>query len=118
MTTLADGSVLLTGGAASGGVRLTTAGIHNPDFNVWTPASPMSTGRGAASAVLLDDGSFLVGGGFSNVGRAIDAVERFRPWLRAGKDAEELKSPSHPLTGTPDRKLVVNAKHRTRASFW
>lgn len=78
MTTLADGRVLLAGGTVSGGVRSTTAEIYNPDFNVWTSASSMSTGRNAASAVLLDDGSVLVVGGFSGSGE-IDAVERFLP---------------------------------------
>lgn len=79
MTTLADGRVLLAGGTGSGGVRLTTAEIYNPDFDVWTPASSMSTGRSAASAVLLSDGSVLVVGGFSNPAGEVDAVERFLP---------------------------------------
>lgn len=79
MTTLADGRVLLAGGTGSGGVRLVTAEIYNPDFDVWTPASSMSTGRSAASAVLLSDGSVLVVGGFSNSAGEVDAVERFLP---------------------------------------
>jgi len=78
MTTLADGRVLLAGGAASGGVRLTTAEIYNPDFDLWTPASSMATGRSAASAVLLGDGSVLMVGGFSGSGE-VDGAERFLP---------------------------------------
>lgn len=78
LTTLADGRVLLAGGVGSGGVRLATADIYNPDFNVWTPAGPMATGRSAASAVLLDDGSVLVVGGVSVSGE-IDTTERFLP---------------------------------------
>lgn len=79
MTTLADGRVLLAGGTGGGGVRLTTALIYNPDFNVWTTAGSMSTGRSAASAVLLNDGSVLEVGGFSQAGGEIDAVERYVP---------------------------------------
>jgi len=78
LTTLADGRVLLAGGAGGGGVRLTTALIYNPDFNVWTTAAAMSTGRSAASAVLLNDGSVLAVGGFSTSGE-VDAVERYSP---------------------------------------
>lgn len=77
MTTLADGRVLLAGGAGSGGVRLTTAEIYNPDANVWTAAAAMSTARGAASAVLLNDGSVLEVGGFNT--DSLDSVERYTP---------------------------------------
>jgi N-acetylneuraminic acid mutarotase len=77
MTTLADGRVLLAGGAGSGGIRLTTAEIYNPDANVWTAAAAMSTGRGAASAVLLNDGSVLEVGGFNT--DSLDSVERYTP---------------------------------------
>ena len=77
MTTLADGRVLLAGGASNGGVRLTTAEIYNPDANVWTTAAPMSTARGAASAVLLTDGSVLAVGGFNTT--SLDSVERYTP---------------------------------------
>jgi hypothetical protein len=77
MTTLADGRVLLAGGTGGGGVRLTTAEIYNPDANVWTTAAPMSTARGAASAVLLNDGSVLEVGGFDSA--SLDSTERYTP---------------------------------------
>ncbi|PNG58871.1 MULTISPECIES: kelch repeat-containing protein [unclassified Variovorax] len=77
MTTLADGRVLLAGGTGSGGVRLNTAEIYNPEANVWTTAAAMSTGRSAASAVLLNDGSVLTVGGFD--AGEIDAAERYLP---------------------------------------
>jgi hypothetical protein len=79
MTTLADGRVLLAGGVGSSNLRLNTAEIYNPDFDVWIPASPMATARGAASAVLLDDGSVLMVGGSSDGGNSLDAAERFLP---------------------------------------
>ena len=77
MTTLADGRVLLAGGTGGGGVRLTTAEIYNPDANVWTMAAPMFTGRSAASAVLLNDGSVLEVGGFNS--DSLDSSERYTP---------------------------------------
>jgi N-acetylneuraminic acid mutarotase len=77
MTTLADGRVLLAGGTGSGGVRLTTAEIYNPDANVWTTAASMSTGRGAASAVLLANGGVLAVGGFNS--DSLNSVERYTP---------------------------------------
>jgi len=77
MTTLADGRVLLAGGTGGGGVRLTTAEIYNPDANVWTTAAPMFTGRSAASAVLLNDGSVLEVGGFNS--DSLDSSERYTP---------------------------------------
>jgi N-acetylneuraminic acid mutarotase len=79
MTLLADGRVLLAGGAGSGGVRQTTAEIYNPDANVWTAAASMSTGRSAAAAVLLSDGSVLAAGGFDSGGSSLDAAERYTP---------------------------------------
>lgn len=78
MTRLADGRVLLAGGTGTGGVRLRTADIYNPDVDVWTTASSMATARNAAAAALLNDGSVLVVGGFSGSGE-VDAVEFFRP---------------------------------------
>lgn len=78
MTRLADGRVLLAGGTGSGGVRLRTADIYNPDVDVWTTASSMATARNSAVATLLNDGTVLVVGGFSGSGE-VDAVEMFRP---------------------------------------
>jgi len=78
LTTLADGRVLLAGGTGPGGGRLATAEIYNPDFNTWTAANSMSTPRSGASAVLLDDGSTLVVGGFAN-SVEVDSVERYLP---------------------------------------
>lgn len=79
MTTMPDGRVLLAGGADTLGVRLNTAEIYNPDFNAWTPASAMSSARGAASAVLLNDGSVLMVGGYLGTDGEVSGVERFVP---------------------------------------
>jgi len=70
--------VLLAGGTGSGGVRLQSAEIYNPDANVWTLASSMSAGRSTASAVLPQDGSVLMVGGFNGSG-SLSSVERYLP---------------------------------------
>jgi hypothetical protein len=90
MTTLADGRVLLAGGAGNGGVRLTTAEVYNPDANVWTAGAAMSAARGAASAVLLDDGSVLEVSGFNS--DSLDSVERYAPWPVGGCRATYLEA--------------------------
>ncbi|WP_137927231.1 kelch repeat-containing protein [Cupriavidus sp. 2SB] len=78
VTTLADGRVLVAGGATSGGVRATSTEIYNPDTNTWTAGTPMSDGRGAGQAVLLVDGSVLMISGYSGSGE-VPSVERFQP---------------------------------------
>jgi hypothetical protein len=48
ITVLSDGRVLLAGGSS-----LATAGVFNPDFDVWTTAALMATDRRAASEIYL-----------------------------------------------------------------
>ncbi|TWG89208.1 galactose oxidase-like protein [Cupriavidus gilardii J11] len=78
MALLNDGRVLVAGGTASGGTRLATAEIYNPDFNVWTAATSMSFARNSAAAAVLPDGNVLIVGGFNGSG-AVGEVERYRP---------------------------------------
>lgn len=73
MTVLADGRVLLAGGAG-----LATAEIYNPDVDTWTAAASMSNARSRATAILLNDGSVLVISGDSGSGD-LTSVERFTP---------------------------------------
>lgn len=78
ITTLADGRVLVAGGTTAGGIRTTSTEIYNPDTNTWTVGAPMATGRNAAQAVLLADGTVLMISGFSGSGE-VPTVERFQP---------------------------------------
>lgn len=77
MALLADGRVLVAGGATSAGTTA-TAEIYNPDVNVWTVATSMSRPRSRAAPSLLQDGSVLVVGGADSSGN-LDIVERYRP---------------------------------------
>lgn len=74
LTLLADGRVLLAGGA-----NLDTAEIYHPDANAWTEAASMAFARQGARATLLADESVLVVGGFDGLGEPMAAVERFQP---------------------------------------
>ncbi|QHE88146.1 Kelch repeat-containing protein [Hydrogenophaga sp. BPS33] len=72
MTALADGRVLVAGGAATN-----TAEIYNPDVNRWTAAAPVAVERNRAAATLLGDGSVLM---VSGIGLGmVDASERYIP---------------------------------------
>ncbi len=66
-TLLADGRVLVTAGANSGGhcMFTPTAEVYDPQSDSWTNTIPMSTARGFHVAALLADGSVLVAGGWA-----------------------------------------------------
>jgi hypothetical protein len=65
-TRLADGRVLIAGGA-NGAMRLNTAEIFDPMTEAFTPISPMRDARNTHVAVLLNDGRVLVAGGYQDV---------------------------------------------------
>src|SRR6266571_6025478 len=52
-TRLADGRVLVAGGAASGGGPTAAAEIYDPATRVWTAAAQMTTARTGHTATLL-----------------------------------------------------------------
>ena len=84
MTLLANGKVLLAGGASSGGVRESSVEIYDPLTNAWTATGSMTAGRGAHAAVLMRDGRVLVASGFSGSGE-VPGAEIYDPstgaWL-------------------------------------
>jgi WD40 repeat protein len=64
-TTLANGQVLITGGATSGFSAVNTAEIYNPVTGTLTPTTgTMATRRRQHQAVLLADGRVLIIGGW------------------------------------------------------
>ena len=64
-TRLADGRVLVVGGAAGGLARHDSVQIFNPATGGWTSAAPLLKGRSGHRAVALDDGRVLVIGGLT-----------------------------------------------------
>ena len=86
---LADGRVLVVGGAAgpSSTSALATVEVFDPASNSWSSAGPMLQARAYPAAVTLADGSVLVVGG-SRGGVPLDSAERYFPdtgtWVSAG----------------------------------
>ena len=94
-TLLADGEVLVTGGATTyhgetGDVTATTE-IYDPRASTWRAASPMSEPRYVHAAVRLSDGRILVAGGWyatSNSDPSHETAEIYDPatdhWTATG----------------------------------
>jgi hypothetical protein len=70
-TRLADGRVLVVGGADSAGVVSATCELYDPTTNTWSPAAPLFFGRVGHTATLLDDGRVLVTGGLATYENAM-----------------------------------------------
>lgn len=82
LTTLANGEVLVAGGAdySAPASRPTTAYYYRlADQTFHVEANPMGTGRAWATATLLHDGSVLIAGGDDGTGLPHATAERFYP---------------------------------------
>jgi hypothetical protein len=83
-TLLANGNVLVAGGASSkalvtGGINITvtpqlTAEPYDPLTGVFLPTASMGTGRIGHTATLLADGTVLISGGFTDYGGAPTSI--------------------------------------------
>ena len=60
---LADGRVLVAGGASATGAKLAAAEIWDPTTGAWTPTGKLNVARGQAFGTTLADGRVLVAGG-------------------------------------------------------
>jgi hypothetical protein len=82
-TLLANGKVLVTGGANANSsfyTALFSAEVYDPANGTWTAVSPMSTNRAYHMAKLLADGTVLVAGGApSGLGSSYNSAEIFDP---------------------------------------
>jgi hypothetical protein len=77
-TVLADGSVLIVGGYATGQVALASAEIYDPSTDTFSPTGSMTTGRAEHTATLLPDGRVLITGGTTD-GSSLASAEVYDP---------------------------------------
>jgi len=128
-TLLADGEVLVAGGATTyhgeTGSVTASAEIFDPRSNSWRAAMPMSKPRYVDGAVLLDDGRVLVAGGWystSNSDPSHDTAEIYDPatnrWAATGSMTSARAQYS--LVRLPDGRVLaaggVNPSYRVQAA--
>ena len=115
-TLLADGKVLVSGGASiyhgSKGVVAATAEIYDPKSATWHAAARMSVARYHHTAALLADGRVLVAGGWAlttNSDKSLAAAEIYDPttntWAATGSMATGRARGS--MTALPDGRVLV-----------
>lgn len=98
--TLADGRVLIVGGAASresAPIEEASAEIYDPASGRWISAGRLATARSGFALVALADGGALVAGGFGGLGTTaaarLSTVERFDPVSSTWSSAAPLPAP-------------------------
>ncbi|WP_437953785.1 kelch repeat-containing protein [Sorangium sp. So ce296] len=78
-TLLADGRVLVTGGATDGAEWVATAELYDPTTDAWIPAATMTSERSSHTATLLADGRVLAAGGAPAGAAPSAAAELYDP---------------------------------------
>ncbi|MFE2143605.1 Kelch repeat-containing protein, partial [Streptomyces sp. NPDC059456] len=118
---LADGQVLVVGGADD---RLTAqdgTALFDPRTGLWTGAAPLREGRQMHSTTVLADGRVLVVGGCSGPvsypARALDTAEVYDPVERSWSDAGRMGQArcGHSATRLPDGRVLVAGGTATRS---
>lgn len=80
---LADGRVLVAGGAAAAGAITAAAEIYDPAANAWRPAGAMTSARYIFAAGQLPDGRVVAAGGQSNSVAFLNTSEAYDPATNA-----------------------------------
>jgi N-acetylneuraminic acid mutarotase len=91
---LADGRVLVVGGASSvsSGSPHADGEVYDPDTNTWTLTGATNAARTNAIAALLDDGRVLVAGGFNGAAASFDTAEVYDPAANAWSPVASMQN--------------------------
>lgn len=85
---LADGKVLVAGGAGDDFAGITSTELYDPSTGTWSAAGAMTIGRAGFAAVLLPDGNVLAAGGQPMRSIPVASAEIFSPassrWTASG----------------------------------
>lgn len=116
-TLLADGRVLVTGGADQHDVRWSDE-IYDPAEATWESVQPMGDMRAGHAAVLLPDDHVLVAGGWQWWGliQALSSVELYDPARNAWELAQPMADArtGHSATVLGDGRVVVTGGYGSR----
>jgi hypothetical protein len=101
---LAQGKVLVSGGAGDDGARSTTAELYDPATGTWSSTGSMITPRRYHSLTLLPDGRVLVVGGYHSNAQILAAAELYDPELGTWCPTGSMAVPryNHTATLLPD----------------
>jgi len=89
---MADGTVLVTGGATDTGFATTNAELFDPPTNRWRATTwPMATARYGHTATLLPDGKVLLVGGYSTQPQTVGGVVYPNPQLLTTSEIFDLR---------------------------
>ncbi len=72
---LANGKVLVVGGANTAGDAITNVDLYDPATNTWSAAAPLPASRAAESVVLLGNGKVLAAGGLTGTAATLTVTQ-------------------------------------------
>lgn len=96
-TVLADGTLLVSGGAHDfwGEAVRSTCELYNPNTDTWNFVSSMTTPRSSHTTTLLTDGRVLVTGGYGGTGFALASCEIYNPSTDTWTSAASMHIPRY-----------------------
>ena len=101
---LADGNVLVVGGASSA-----ASDLYDPISNSWTSAGAMSTARNYQAGTILANGSVLVAGGQNENGNTLASAEIYNPTTQTWTLTGSMTTPRflHSASLLPNGEVLV-----------